>query len=194
MTRLVPMHPEEVTGDPRSLAWVMDPASVPVQGVVASVPGRLGDLVSAGIVCRVAALPGSVVVTLGDRATWARDGAVVRTALHEALGEPEGWRVAESDDAAIAAAVTEFLEGPAADVVRRHGGSVRVVGVVDGTVTLEVGGACAGCPAAGLTIGTTLHHGIREEVAGVREVVVTEVASPRFVSLASLLRTRSPAG
>ncbi len=186
---VIPMHPEAVPGDPSTVRWVLAPEAVPVQGEVAVVPGALGELCAAGVVRRVAGLPGAVVVTLGAGRSWrSPDGAAVRTALHEALTRPDEWRLASGDDPALARAVEAVLAGPAAEVVQRHGGSVRVAAVTDGTVTLEVGGACAGCPAAGLTIGTTLESAIREAVPGVREVVVTEVARPRFVALGNLMR------
>lgn len=185
---MIPMHPEAVADDPRSVRWVLAPEAVPVQGEVGVVPGGLGALLASGVVCRIAGLPGAVVVTLGPGRSWRTDGAMVRTALHEALARPDEWGAAGTDDAALQRGVERVLAGPAAEVVQRHGGSVRVASVVDGTVTLEVGGACAGCPAAGLTIGTNLEHAIRDAVPGVREVVVTEVARPRFVSLGSLLR------
>ena len=62
---MIPMHPEAVADDPRSVRWVLAPEAVPVQGEVGVVPGGLGALLASGVVCRIAGLPGAVVVTLG---------------------------------------------------------------------------------------------------------------------------------
>lgn len=59
-------------------------------------------------------------------------------------------------------------------VADSHGGAIRVVGVTDGVVEVELRGACRGCPAVGVTLGHRLEAELRRRHPGVREVRATE--------------------
>lgn len=185
---MIPTHPEAVAGDPQTLRWVIPDGVLGCVGLVRTVPGRLGEMLADGSLAAVVARPGGLLITLPPGRTWRADGAAVRTALHAALEEPAGWEAEPVDDAAIRAALAAVIAGPAGAMIERHGGQVRVTAVRAGRVDLEVGGACAGCPAAGLSVGTTLAAALREAVPGITEVVVTEVSRPRFIPFAGLLR------
>lgn len=187
---MIPTHPEAVPDDPQTLCWVVPDGLPGVDGPVRDVPGRLGELLAGGPVARIVARPGRVFVTLAPGRDWRADGPAIRTALHAALEHPSGWVAGPVDDAEIAAAVAAMIAGPAGAMIARHGGHVRVAEVADGRVRLEVGGACAGCPAAGLSVGTTFAAALRAQVPGITGVEVTEVARPAFVSLTGLLRGR----
>ncbi|MEI2778994.1 MAG: NifU family protein [Tetrasphaera sp.] len=183
---MIPTHPEAVPGEPQTLSWVIPDGALSLDGPVQGAPGRFGELLADGSVTAIAR-PGRLLLTLAAGRSWRADGAAIRTALHAALEDPAGWTSAPVDDAAIEQAVAAVIAGPAGEMIARHGGQVRVAGVQAGRVDLEVGGACAGCPAAGLSVGTTLAAALRAAVPGITEVVVTEVARPRFVSLGRLL-------
>ena len=51
------------------------------------------------------------------------------------------------------------------------GGSVELVGVKDGIVTVKLTGACAGCPMSQMTLKNGIERILRQEVPEVKEVV-----------------------
>ncbi len=53
------------------------------------------------------------------------------------------------------------------------GGDVVLVGVVGGTVNLELVGACGGCPISETTVTAGIERILRDRVPGVVEVVAT---------------------
>lgn len=53
-----------------------------------------------------------------------------------------------------------MLDGPVGDLARSHGGHIELVDVRDGTVTVNLAGACHGCPAAR----TTLRQGLEDRL------------------------------
>ncbi|MGI9584158.1 MAG: NifU family protein [Acidimicrobiia bacterium] len=53
------------------------------------------------------------------------------------------------------------------------GGDVVLVGVVGGTVNLELVGACGGCPISETTVTAGIERILRDRVPGVKEVVAT---------------------
>ncbi len=82
----------------------------------------------------------------------------------------------ESDDAATDAApvdldvLTETLEyiRPA---LQADGGDLILLGVDGGTVTLQLVGACGGCPMSTMTLTAGIERILRDRVPGVDEVV-----------------------
>ncbi len=82
----------------------------------------------------------------------------------------------EADDAATEAApidldvLTETLEyiRPA---LQADGGDLILLGVEDGTVTLQLVGACGGCPMSTMTLTAGIERILRDRVPGVTEVV-----------------------
>ncbi|MFK4144872.1 NifU family protein [Streptomyces sp. NPDC004065] len=79
----------------------------------------------------------------------------------------------DTDDALLHAAAQEVLAGPAGDFARSHGGSIELVGVRDGVVTVRLGGACHGCPASWFTLHQRLERRLRRLHPGLREVRAT---------------------
>lgn len=72
-------------------------------------------------------------------------------------------------------AVDEILLNKVLDVVRPNleadGGNVELVGVdEDGVVSLELTGACAGCPMSQMTLSMGIERVLKEHVPGVSAV------------------------
>lgn len=156
------MHPE-ATGDLASLRWVTATSGLP-HGPVTATPGPLGERLARGELS-IEVTPAAVVITLSEPLTWRRDGTAIRTELTAALAERGAWRAAGGSapadiDAALSRLAQEAIAGAPGDYVRSHGGSVELVGVCNGHVTLRLTGACAGCPASG----ATLHRGFEDEL------------------------------
>ena len=93
---MIPIHPQACAGRPDRLRWITPPGVPPFTGPAAAVPPELAALLADGTLAAVRLEPAAVETTLGPRGDWARDGARVRTALHAALADREGW-VAAAD-------------------------------------------------------------------------------------------------
>ncbi len=61
--------------------------------------------------------------------------------------------------------------------LQSHGGDVRLVEVTDdGTVKVELQGACRGCPMAQMTISRGVEARLKQEIPEVKEVVPVAAA------------------
>lgn len=172
---MIPLHPQRVAGHPDRLRWIIPTGILTTTGPIAGAPAPLAALVNDGTLVEITVEPTAVVTRLGEGRTWPHEGARVRTALHTALADPAGWVPSDQDhrpgdDALLEAAVRELLTGPVGDFARSHGGTIDLVGVRDGVVTVRFGGACHGCPAAWITLHQRLERRLRLRHPGLREV------------------------
>lgn len=171
---MIPIHPQPSPDHPDELRWITPPGILPFTGAVAAVPEPLATVIADGTLAAVRVEPGAVVTRLGEARTWSVDGPRVRTAVHEALTQPSGWRRAagadEGADAPLLAAARGLIDGQVGDFARSHGGSIELVGVHDGVVEVRLGGACHGCPAAQVTMRVRLERQLRARCCELREV------------------------
>lgn len=56
--------------------------------------------------------------------------------------------------------------------IQMHGGDVMLLSVKKGVVTLKVSGACVGCALADLTYNKMVGGLLKEEVPGVKKVII----------------------
>jgi Fe-S cluster biogenesis protein NfuA len=77
-------------------------------------------------------------------------------------------------DGALGRLATRILAEEIAPYAAGHGGSIVLVDVRDGTVDVELAGACHGCPAAAFTIQGRLEHRMRAEAPWLVGVRVAE--------------------
>jgi len=188
---LVPIHPEVVPDDPDALRWVMPAGTLDFVGEPSALPAALQELYAAGVLAHAVTVePTAVLLRISPGRTWRADGGGVRRVLQTALAEPDAWGrpAGASADDLVRAAVEEVLAGEVGDFVRGHGGAIEVLAVSDGRVTIELGGACEGCPASGLTVKTRFEAAVRRRCPELREVVAREGA-PRRGGLLRLLPT-----
>ncbi|WP_216825644.1 MULTISPECIES: NifU family protein [unclassified Streptomyces] len=177
------MHPQQMPGRPDRLRWVMsgDVLTGRGTGPLADVPAPLAALLADGTLAQIT-LDGEAVITcLGAERNWSEEGARVRSALYAALDDPAGWITVDGtsscdDDEQLHGVAREVLAGEVGDFVRSHGGSIELVGVRDGIVTVRLGGACHGCPASWFTLHQRLERRLRQRHPGLREV--RNAASP----------------
>jgi Fe-S cluster biogenesis protein NfuA len=197
---MVPLHPRAQDGDPASLIWVVPAEALPFTGPVATAPAPLAALLDDGALAEVRLTVDGVVTRLGPGRSWAETGPRVRTALHAALENPDGWASAGQGtltgaggaagpgvpagrgtsagtagdcDAGLEVAARELLDGPVGAVAGAHGGGMELVDVRDGVVRVRLAGACRGCPAVGLTVGGRLAAELRRR-PGFRAIETTE--------------------
>ena len=58
--------------------------------------------------------------------------------------------------------------------IQMDGGDIQLESVRDGTVTVQLLGACDGCPISPVTLRQGVEKILRERVPGVREVIAVE--------------------
>lgn len=73
----------------------------------------------------------------------------------------EAYGVGVDDEAAASDALEQIRP-----YLHEHGGEVEVLGVRDGTVRLQLSGACSGCTAAGETLRHGVEEALRENLPG----------------------------
>ncbi len=151
---LVPLHPEPVADDARSMRWVTPVGVLGFVGPAASLPGPVQALLDDGTLDLLEVEPAAVRTRVGPGHSWAQAGARVRSALQAGLAEPGSWvpPAGSSPDDALRMAAEQVIAGDVGAYVRSHGGAVELVGVRDGTVEVRMSGACTHCPAADLTL------------------------------------------
>ncbi len=162
--RLVPIHPEPVTGHPDLMDWLLPPGTFPTAGPVLRAPGGFGAMLASGAIAHAAVQPGGgqLLVRLPPGVSWRQIGGRVRTALHTALACPDEWLIGDvfqgpterpRDDPArcetdelLREAATAVLSGEFGAYVESHGGRVELLAVSGGVVSVRFHGACHGCP------------------------------------------------
>jgi len=189
---LVPVHPE-ATDAPEVLRWVVPVGALGFVGEPSRVPAPLQDLYAAGVLAAPTVVePAAVLLRIGAGRSWRDEGPSVRRALQAALARPQDWRppADASGDDVLRAAAEEVLAGEVGDFVDGHGGVIEVLDVADDQVTIQLGGACSGCPASGVTVQSRFEAALRRLYPQLRGVVAHEAPSSRRPRLIQLLPTR----
>lgn len=156
----VTLHPEAVPGRADTVRWVIPEGLLPC-GVVTLAPGALGELMRAGTITGAVVECAAVWLTMGQPHSWARQGAAVRAALADALTTPDEWEISREIDDVLTLVGTDVLAGSLGDYIRSHGGEIVLRDVRDGVLQVSMHGACAHCPAAGVTLQARLESAIR---------------------------------
>jgi Fe-S cluster biogenesis protein NfuA len=172
---MIPLHPQQVPGRSDRLRWIVPTGILPGAGPLAEVPPPLAALLADGTLAEVTLEAAAVVTRLGADRAWPEEGARVRTALHAALDDPAAWITATGDDhghddVLLRIAAQEVLAGEVGEFARSHGGTIDLVDVHDGVVTVRLGGACHGCPASWFTLHQRLERRLRRVHPGPVEV------------------------
>jgi Fe-S cluster biogenesis protein NfuA/nitrite reductase/ring-hydroxylating ferredoxin subunit len=98
------------------------------------------------------------------------------------------YDLAPVDDAVLAEEALDSVR----PYVESHGGSVELVSIDDGVVTVRMSGACRGCAASAMTLRRGIEAALREHVPGFREVVAEEAdeepAGPKLLQIEDLRR------
>ncbi|MBK7822074.1 MAG: NifU family protein [Tessaracoccus sp.] len=150
------IHPQ--AGPDEAVRWVTDVA-LPVGRVVAA-PGTLGPLLDYDVLTRVFVEPGGVWTWLAPGLSWTDHGPRIRDAVSAAV-DLDGWRIDEDDDL-LALIARDVVDGELAGYISSHGGVITVESAADGVLTLDFGGACTDCPAAGSTLHDRIESAVRE--------------------------------
>ncbi|KUH93553.1 hypothetical protein AU190_09945 [Mycolicibacterium acapulense] len=155
-----PLHPES-TSDPHLIRWVTPGRELPHDCQ------ELGALLADGTLRHVEIAPGEVRTRLAEDRSWSVDGPRVRSALFLALSAPTPGPSSADE---LRRHITELVEREVAPIAGAHGGSITVESVVDGVVTVDFGGACAGCTLRGRTLNDLLADAVQTRYPQIREV------------------------
>ncbi len=102
------------------------------------------------------------------------DGKVVNEGYAEEVEKVERERRAkqfEGDDGAIAKRIVELLSEYVNPGVAADGGRIEFVSYKDGVVTVDLQGACAGCPSSTVTLKQGVEELLTRMIPQVKEVV-----------------------
>lgn len=137
----------ERTDDPAVMRWVCSEPSL-----VAVVSGRRqvpAESTLAGLVVTVA--EGSVWVRIDEAAAWPELAPAVHESVVDALRTRADWLFVVPPESAsplrepAVASVQQVVDRAAGAIAGAHGGGITVRSVANGTVTVELSGACHGC-------------------------------------------------
>lgn len=172
------MHAEQ-TDNPLVMAWVVQDdlvdGTATITGgseAVEELPEELADLLAFGQVGRLIVSPGRLRFQVADAADWVELTPAIQALLTRFFDGGGQLRVADGlvDDGELAEGVVRLLEGPLADYVASHGGEIALQSVEDGIVTVELDGACKGCPSSETTLKVGIEEQLRAEFPEIREV------------------------
>ncbi len=166
MSVSVPLLHPQITDDPRLLRWLIGTRHL------SAVPPEVHALIEEGVLERAEVDLGEVRTWLGANRSWETDGLRVRSALFDALsGQTVDVSAQELRDG-----IDEILAREVTPVAASHGGAIKVHSVHDGVLTVELSGACLGCPLSGRTLGDLITRSVQARYPQIREV---EAAQPR---------------
>ena len=77
-------------------------------------------------------------------------------------------------------------------MLREHGGAVRLLECADGVVSVELLGACSGCPSADLSTRGFIEDALRAELPQVERVELMNAVSPELLELARAILNHEP--
>lgn len=178
---LVPVHPESVDDDERTLRWVIPPSTLSFVGTPVGVPEALQHVLDDGTLEALTLEPAAVRTTLADGRAWRDHGSRVRDALQVALAIPDQWLPAPTTtprDDVLRAAVGQVIDGEVGAYIRSHGGQVTLLAVHDGEVEVQLSGACRHCPASDVTLTQRLESGIRALDPTLRRLISRDEPGP----------------
>lgn len=160
----VPLLHPQATDDPRLMRWLTGTRQL------SGVPPQLAALIDQGVLDRAEVDLGEVRTWLGVNRSWEVDGPRVRSALFDALSA----QVCEVSDQELRDGIEEILAREVTPVATSHGGSITVHSVRDGVLTVELTGACLGCPLSGRTLGDLVIRSVQARYPQIREVKATQ--------------------
>lgn len=79
--------------------------------------------------------------------------------------------------------VERVLEEKVRPMLREHGGAVWLLDCADGVVSVELLGACSGCPSADLSTRGFIEDTIRAELPEVERVELMNAVSPELLEM-----------
>lgn len=163
ITELLTLHPERVPDDPRAMRWIIPPDLL-TPGRVSGAPGKLGEWLVDGTIRAIMAERAALWIWL-DQADWRARGPAIRQALVAGLGVPEAWTVAAADAEIVDLVAHDVIDHSLSSYIASHHGFISVVRSDACQVEVNLEGACADCPASGMTVNERIQTAINDRLA-----------------------------
>lgn len=160
----VPLLHPQTTDDPRLMRWLTGTRQLP------DVPPQLTALITEGVLERAEVGAGEVRTRLCANRSWEVDGPRVRSALFDALS----GQTPDVSEQELRDGIDEILARDVSPIAASHGGAIKVHSVHDGVLTVELTGACLGCPLSGRTLGDLVTRSVQARYPQIREVRATQ--------------------
>lgn len=164
---------EVLSGEPRDFRDADTARLSPLASALFSLDGVAGVFLGADFVS----------VTKHDAVDWAHIKPAILGAVMEhfmsgkpilaegaAAQEPTGDEFFEAEDAETVEVIKELLDTRVRPAVAMDGGDITFKGYKEGTVFLQMQGACSGCPSSTATLKSGIENLLRHFVPGVEQV------------------------
>lgn len=168
------LHPETIPDAPELLRWVTT-ARLPAVGRLRAAPGELGELLASGVLSEVLVEINALWTRLPG-ADWDTHGVRVRDAITTAARDLASWQVEAAGDELLELVARDVIDRTLGAYIASHGGQITLRSAVNDQVGVALEGACAGCPAAGLTLHGRVQKSIRARLG---EHIEVHAASQR---------------
>lgn len=129
-------------------------------------------------------------------AEWPQLRADIIFALIEALAQDEGAELADwappppVQRDAVEEQIVDILRTRVAPAVARDGGNITLVSYVNGVATVEMRGACGGCPSALMTLKRGVETTLKRYVPELKRVEAVQEARPQKPFWKAMLTAR----
>lgn len=157
------MHVESVPGDDLVLRWVFA-GQLPATGRLVGAPGELGPMLSQGGLIVRALCERDALWTWLAEPQWAVHGPAVRDAIAAASCDLTNWVIEPAADELLEVVAKDVIGRTLRDYISSHGGAITLLSAADDQVVVRLDGACAHCPAAGLTLHGRVEQAIRARI------------------------------
>jgi Fe-S cluster biogenesis protein NfuA len=129
-------------------------------------------------------------------AGWPELRADIIFALIEALAQDEGAELADwappppVERDAVEEQIVDILRTRVAPAVARDGGNITLVSYLNGVATVEMRGACGGCPSALMTLKRGVETTLKRYVPELKRVEAVQEARPQKPFWKAMLTAR----
>lgn len=185
-----PLPPELGAAQPGQAGIRWTTAGEPlISGILRATDAELGRWLQCGQLAAVLVEPHGLLAWPGASApaTWAQ---TLQEILATELAQADTWLIEPAADLVLTFAANDVICGELGALLDSHGGQLRVTNVQDDRVEISLGGQCADCAIADLTLQSRLRGALSRRMG--REIEIVDVAPRQTVkpSWLSLLRRK----
>ncbi|GEM_PF-1828885 len=155
--------------------WAVVGEQLPV-GILRGADCELGDWLADGRLTLILVEAAGLMVWPGPSAPadWARQ---VQTLLADALPNSGHWHIEPAEHTLLTVLTVDVIRGELAPLITGHGGEVRVKRIEGRRVDVELGGHCADCTLADLTLNARLRGAVARRFGA--DVEINDVTDRR---------------
>lgn len=84
-------------------------------------------------------------------------------------------------------AINKVIQDKIRPELKKHNGDIKFIDVKDGIVRIKLLGACSNCPSSRITIEQMIEVKLKEEISGIKKVLVVNEVSQDLIEMAKKL-------